>query len=155
MVREWLGAMLRGDNPRWGFPADMANETISDEANSQGVVALLHEKISAENKSTDIPAGFREHIAELARKKAQQSLMREAECRRILASLQQAGIHALLLKGSALAYWLYPSAHLRDCSDIDLLFSSHDETRKAISLLQSMQYSLRDPALAGDLVSFE
>jgi len=155
MVREWLGAMLRGDNPRWVFPGEMANESISDEINREGVIALLHERINAANEPADIPSDFREHIAILARKKSQQSLMREAECRRILASLHQAGINALLLKGSALAYWLYPSAHLRDCSDIDLLFSSHDETRTAIHLLQSMQYSLRDPALAGDLVSFE
>jgi len=155
MVREWLCAMLRGDNPRREFPAEVANETISDEANIEGVIALLHEKTGAEIKSTDIPANFRKHIAGLARKKALQSLMREAECRRILASLQQAGINALLLKGSALGYWLYPSAHLRDCSDIDLLFASREEAAKAIGLLQSMQYSVRDPALAGDLVSFE
>ncbi len=155
MVREWLGAMLRGDNPRWVFPGDASNESICDEINREGVVALLHERINAAAGPVDIPAGFREHIAALARKKSQQSLMREAECRRILANLQKAGIKVLLLKGSALAYWLYPSAHLRDCSDIDLLFCSYDETRKAIGLLQSMQYSLRDPAMAGDLTSFE
>ncbi len=155
MVREWLGAMLRGDNPRWVFPGDMTHESITDEVNQEGVIALLHERINAADGQLDIPAEFREHIAILARKKSQQSLMREAECRRILAALKQPGIDVLLLKGSALAYWLYPSAHLRDCSDIDLLFSSYEETQKAIKLLESMQYSLRDPVLAGDLVSFE
>lgn len=155
MIREWLSAMLRGDAPKWGFPDDMAYEDITDAANAEGVIALLHERINAANPSSGIPVEFQEHITQLARKKSQQSLMREAECRRILSRLQEAGIEVLLLKGSALAYWAYPSAYLRDCSDIDLLFSSYEETQKAIGLLQSMQYSLRDAALAGDLLSFE
>ncbi len=155
MIREWLGAMLRGDAPPWGFSDGMAHEDITDAANAEGVLSLLHERISIADAACCIPLQFQEHIAHLARKKSQQSLMREAECRRILSRLKEAGIDVLLLKGSALAYWLYPSAHLRDCSDIDLLFSSYEQVQKAIALLQSMQYSLRDNALAGDLVSFE
>lgn len=155
MIREWLGAMLRGDAPKWGFSDGMAYENITDTANAEGILALLHERISVVDAACGIPPQFREHIAHLARKKSQQSLMREAECRRILPRLREADIDVLLLKGSALAYWAYPSAHLRDCSDIDLLFSSYEHVQKAIALLQSMQYSLRDAALAGDLVSFE
>jgi len=152
MIREWLSAVLRGDNPAWVFPEDMAYESILDQANEQGVVALLHEHLS---QATGLPIAFQQQLAQLARDKARESLMREAECRRILLHLQQAGIRVLLLKGSALAYWAYRSAHLRDCSDIDLLFSSFAEARKAIGTLENLQYSLRDPALAGDLVSFE
>ena len=155
MIREWLSAMLRGDAPKWAFSDGMACEDITDAANAEGVIALLNERINTADRSSGIPPHFQEHIAELARKKSQQSLMREAECRRILSRLQQSGIKVLLLKGSALAYWAYPSAHLRDCSDIDLLFSSYEETQRAIAVLQSMRYSLRDTALAGDLVSFE
>jgi len=155
MIREWLAAMLRGDDPHWMFPEALAYDTISDEANAEGVIALLHERINAANNETGIPVSFREHIAELARRKAQLSLMREAECRKILSHLQSAGIDVLLLKGSALAYWAYTSPHLRDCSDIDLLFSSHADTCKAITCLESLAYHLRDPVLAGDLVSFE
>jgi len=155
MIREWLAAMLRGDNPHWAFPEAVAYDTISDEANAEGVLALLHECINTADSQTGIPVSFREHIAELARTKAQLSLMREAECRKILSHLHSAGIDALLLKGSALAYWAYPSPHLRDCSDIDLLFSSHAETLRAIACLEVLDYRLRDPVLAGDLVSFE
>ncbi len=155
MIHEWLSKMLRGDTAKWVFPDDITHEYISDAANAEGVIALLHERINTSSPASGVPLAFREHIAPLARKKSQQSLMREAECRRILSRLQQAEIEVLLLKGSALAYWAYPSAHLRDCSDIDLLFSSYEAAQKAIVLLQSMQYSLRDSALAGDLISFE
>ncbi len=155
MIHEWLIKMLRGDTANWVFPGSVPYETITDAANAEGVIALLYERINTASPASGVPLAFREHIAQLARKKSQQSLMREAECRRILSRLHAEGIQVLLLKGSALAYWAYPSAHLRDCSDIDLLFSSYEEAQKAIVLLQSMQYSLRDSALAGDLISFE
>ena len=155
MVRDWLSAMLSGRQPTWPFADDVLIESISDAANAEGVVALLHEYISSADPSSEIPASFQTHIAQRAREKAQQCLMREAECRRLLMRLEQAGVQVLLLKGSALAYWAYPSAHLRDCSDIDLLFLSYAETQKAISVLQTLQYSLRDTALPGNLVSFE
>ncbi len=155
MIREWLTALLRHDTPVWPFPDDVSYESLFNAANSEGVIGLLNERVNEANQNSEIPSSFKEQIASLARAKALQSLMREAECRRIIAGLQQAGIEALLLKGSALAYWAYPSAHLRECSDIDILLRSHDETKKAIRVLQDMQYSLRDPALAGDLVSFE
>ena len=121
MVRDWLSAMLSGRQPTWPFADDIADESISNAANAEGVIALLHERISAADPSSGIPASFQTHIAQRARVKAQQCLMREAECRRLLVRLEQADIQVLLLKGSALAYWAYPSAHLLDCSDIDLL----------------------------------
>jgi len=120
-----------------------------------GQYILLHERINVADSKAGIPVSFREHIGEIARRKAQLSLMREAECRKILSHLHSAGIDVLILKGSALAYWAYPSAHLRDCSDIDLLFSSYADTCKVIECLESLAYRLRDPVLAGDLVSFE
>jgi len=155
MIRNWLVAMLRGDHPGRPFPEGANKGDIAEIANAQGVIALLHERLNASNSSTPASVILEEHIAKLAREKAKHSLMREAECRRILARLQQEGIKTLLLKGSALAYWLYPSAYLRDCSDIDLLFSSFEETQKAAELLRSMEFNLRDPTPAGDLVSFE
>lgn len=155
MIRNWLVAMLRGDAPVRTFPEGATHEDIAEIADAEGVIALLHDRLSASNSSTSTSAIFEEHIAKLAREKAKQSLMREAECRRILARLRQDGIQALLLKGSALAYWLYPSAYLRECSDIDLLFSSFEEAQKAAESLLSMQFSLRDHPPAGDLVSFE
>lgn len=155
MVRKWLAAMLRNETPEWPFPDSVSYESILDSANAEGVIGLLNECINSVENASRVPAEFKEQLSQLARTKALQSLMREAECRRILACLHQAGIETLLLKGSALAYWAYPSAHLRECSDIDLLFASHAETKKAIDLLISLHYSLRDPVLAGDLVSFE
>ena len=155
MVRDWLSAILSGRRPSWPFADDVTIESILDAANTEGVIALLHDRISAADPSSGIPVSFQKQIAQRAREKAQQCLMREAECRRLLMLLEQTGIQVLLLKGSALAYWAYPSAHLRDCSDIDLLLFSYAETQKAISLLHTLQYSLRDTALPGNLVSFE
>ncbi|MGH8051437.1 MAG: nucleotidyltransferase family protein [Arenimonas sp.] len=155
MIREWLSAMLRGDTPECPFPDKLTHESIFDLANAEGIVGLLNERIRAAGQSSDIPPELSTELARSARIKAQQSLMRESECRRILSCLSDERIDVLLLKGSALAYWLYPSAHLRECSDIDLLFCSYADAQKAVGILQTLQYSLLDPALAGTLVSFE
>ena len=52
-----------------------------------------------------------------------QSLWLRAETTRLLAALHAAGLRVLVLKGVALASWLYPAAHLRDCGDLDLLLA--------------------------------
>jgi hypothetical protein len=46
------------------------------------------------------------------------------------------------MKGSALAWWLYPAAHLRECSDIDLLYSSREQAEMAVHLLADHGYAL-------------
>jgi hypothetical protein len=63
------------------------------------------------------------------------AMLRGAECERVLAVLAEAGIPVLLLKGSALAWWLYPAPHLRECSDIDLLLSSRQAVDRAFHVL--------------------
>jgi len=53
-------------------------------------------------------------------------LLREAELRRLLGRLAAAGVHALVLKGAALAYTVYPASHLRPRGDVDLLIAPAD-----------------------------
>jgi hypothetical protein len=60
----------------------------------------------------------------------------------VLDVLQAAQIPVLLMKGSALAWWLYPAAYLRECCDIDLLFSSREQADKAVQSLADHGYAL-------------
>jgi hypothetical protein len=48
-------------------------------------------------------------------------LIRQRALRGVIDRFAQAGVDALLLKGAGLAYALYPSAHLRPRSDVDVL----------------------------------
>jgi hypothetical protein len=89
------------------------------------------------------------------REKALHSLIREHECRRALALIEQACIPVLLLKGTALAYWAYDSPYSRERGDIDLLFRNKDDVAVAVRLLADLKFDLVETALPGDLISFE
>lgn len=58
----------------------------------------------------------------------------------IVALLQTADIHPLVLKGLGLAYSLYPDPALRPISDLDLLFQ-RDQIRPALDLLCAVGFS--------------
>ncbi|MBI5296535.1 MAG: nucleotidyltransferase family protein [Chloroflexi bacterium] len=65
----------------------------------------------------------------------------------ILALLQPADIHPLVLKGLGLAYSIYPEPALRPISDLDLLLQ-RDELRPALELLHAAGFST--PSLPHD-----
>ena len=119
----------------------------------EGVSALALERVI----SGDIacPTIVRYGLTVAARTNAARSLLLQAETCRVLAHLADAGLPSLLLKGSALAYWLYPSAHLRECVDIDLLLASQAAAEQAARHLEALGYERQMRALPGDLTTYE
>jgi len=69
-----------------------------------------------------------------------QNLFLEEELRKVLHTFNEAHIQLLLFKGPALAYTVYPQAHLRTYHDIDALIHPADLER-ARELLSTMGYS--------------
>ena len=69
---------------------------------------------------------IRASLAADARAAAIADLLREGELRRLLGLLAAAGVHALLLKGAALAYTVYRAPHLRPRGDVDLFITPLD-----------------------------
>lgn len=80
-----------------------------------------------------------------ARGQAAAELGRRTRLRAVLACLRQADIHALVLKGAALAHWLYPIPYLRESSDVDLLFASRDDALRAATALTTLGYAVAYP----------
>lgn len=72
--------------------------------------------------------------------------LRAAEMRRVIDVLAAGGVRAVILKGSALAYTLYPAPWCRTRADLDVLVARADRA-EAGRLLQSIGYA------PGDLVS--
>lgn len=92
---------------------------------------------------TGFPPALGDLFSQAARGEAAQSMLRQAEARRILMQFSEAGLPVLLLKGSALAWWVYPAPHLRRCADVDLLFASRDDALAAAALLAGDGYVVR------------
>ena len=76
------------------------------------------------------------------------------ELRTILQTWAQNQIHPLLLKGTPLAYSLYPEPWLRERCDTDVLFASREDAKKAHALLEDMGYQ-QPNAVSGDYISHQ
>lgn len=139
MQRDWLAAVLAGTVPSTLAVDSESADALVACAIEEGVVALVHQRL---DEDPSVSASLRSTFAVAARESAIASLLREAECRRVLAVLQTADIPVLLMKGSALAWWLYSAAFLRECGDIDLLFSSRAQAQEAVRLLAAHGYAL-------------
>jgi len=151
MSRSWLAALLRDEAPPWPSPDVRDPAQLLETAANEGIVALAHAKLHAQG----YPESLRGPFAEAARGQAAVQMVREGECRRVLAVIASLGLDALLLKGSALAYWAYPEPHLRECADIDLMLKSRGDVDRLIAALADSGYRTRERDVPGDLVSYE
>lgn len=119
---------------------------LLEAARDEGVVTLVSQRLaSMPGAAPELRTAF----ANEARQLTMAALLFEVEARRVLKTLAAADIPVLLLKGSALAYWLYPAPYLRECADIDLLFRSRAEAEQAAVLMQVHGYVPGHPP--GDL----
>jgi hypothetical protein len=154
-MRAWLASVLR-DEVVAGWPEAGSEEVLAvSVAVNEGVVSLLHQRLYEGPCASQCPPALQAAFATAARTAAMRSLAQIKECRRLMALMAAAGIPALLLKGSALACWLYPAPNLRECGDIDLLLRSRRDVDRAIALLSTAGYSVPVRTIPGDLVSYQ
>jgi Uncharacterised nucleotidyltransferase len=118
-------------------PADISR--FLDTARLNGVLPLLASKLYGKN-SVHEPEEILTACREEARNQAIYELAHRVEIIGVLEALDSAGISPLILKGTALAYNLYPNPALRPRCDTDLLI--HPEWRRETDLtLKSLGYS--------------
>ena len=142
MVRQILAGIMGGVH----YPPHELNslgDALLDGARDEGVEALVKHRLAGQ---PGVNPQLTAHFAAPVRDRAVTAMLFEAEARRVLAVLGEAAIPLLLLKGSALAYWLYATPYLRDCADIDLLFRSRADAEHAAALLAPHGYELEHPA---------
>lgn len=138
MPRNTLAKILAGHVVDLSDNAMPPPEALLAQAASEGVLALLGQRVS---QLRNAPTGFIDELLAAGRSLAASSLLLEAECRRTLATLPPQK-PVLMLKGSALAHWLYPQPFLRECSDIDLLMSSRADVEQAAEQLGGIGYAM-------------
>ncbi|CAK8711793.1 Putative nucleotidyltransferase [Candidatus Electronema halotolerans] len=132
-----LRRVFSGQATLW--PADLSAEVFFQETAGQGMAPLLFRRISKQNCS-DWSSDLLARLKETALRQAAAEMLLEADLRTLLQAFAQAGIQPLLLKGTALAYNLYPEPWLRPRCDTDLLVAEA-EREKAAALLQGMGYA--------------
>ena len=113
----------------------------------EGVTALMARRLDAlRTQQVDVVDELWQAAQEAARGLAATELRQRAGLRQVLAALHHAQLPVLVLKGGALAHWLYPAPYLREFSDLDLLFADSDQALKAAVALASLGYTMPYPA---------
>lgn len=135
--RPWLTAALTG---RPLPPAPDADAVLAA-ARDEGVLCLLDWQLARHPQGDALPAEFRQSLMAGARADALQALELLAEQRRVFAALQDAGMPYLVIKGGALAHWLYASPHLRMLTDLDLLLPERAAVDALEPLLAGLGYA--------------
>lgn len=130
--------LLAGVPPTGGLPGDDEVEAFLAAAREEGIAALLSHP-SGESQ-INLPPALRDGLHQEARLQAMRDLARTVTTRETVAALADAGLEVLVLKGTALAQWLYPAPHLRPGSDVDLLVADGAAAERAVDCLQPLGY---------------
>ncbi|MFW2439040.1 MAG: nucleotidyltransferase family protein [Arenicellales bacterium] len=151
---QWLQAVLRGEQddcselvkPEWSL--------IWQEAGENGVIPLLQHCLSESGKWDSCPPFIQEQLAKYTYQAVATELARQHDLKNTLELFTQAGIQFLLMKGTPLAYSLYPEPYLRERCDTDILFSGKDEAESAWEILEKLGYERRNTT-SGEFVGYQ
>lgn len=145
-------AALRGEAPAWPFDADMSGaRQLLAHAGYHGIGPLLYEAMADTPAWSSWHGAVREALANEYRALTALEMLRQQETQGLLHRFGEAGIDAILLKGTALAYGLYREPALRTRTDTDLLIAPAAKD-KAFALLQGQGYASPN-AISGEYVS--
>lgn len=111
------------------------------DAREQGVVMLLHDLLEGRDQSRDASEG-EQALRQVAKRETAIEFARFFSASQALCALGDAGIRVLLLKGSALAYWLYDNPAQRTRCDLDILVEDIASARLATVALERVGYHL-------------
>src|SRR5437764_84304 len=119
LLRAPLRALLRGENAEWPVDATAADAAqLIESIEQNGLAPLVYARVS------DWP--IRASLREIAIRAAAGEAARLADLRAVLAAFDASGIRVLIIKGTGLAYDMYPSPELRPRGDTDLLIRESD-----------------------------
>jgi hypothetical protein len=144
----WLARALAGDV----VPIhDSEIHAAAAAAEEHGVAGLLWETLDAYPGATQ---ALRAVLDEPVRSAAARDAIVQREIATALAALESQGVQSLLIKGSALAYTLYPQPWQRPRTDTDILISETSVTA-ATRALEECGYVRSDALNTGALVSHQ
>jgi hypothetical protein len=147
-VMRALSAALTGE-PGWhvaaGGPAELFRA-----ADAHGVTALLWEALDG----VEGMSGLRAELGPTVRAAAALDVVVQRQLQGTLGALDSAGIRALVVKGTALAYTAYPHPWLRPRTDTDVLVDRAD-VAAATRVLEARGFRRSAAVTSGELVSHQ
>jgi len=144
-------ALLRGESPPWPEPGGAGRvDAFLRRSDYHGVSALLNEQLY---RLESWPESLRQAIHDRAIARAAWELRHQQLLTRVHAALADIGVQPVLLKGTALAYALYPDPMLRARGDTDIIIPS-TERRRVHDVLTTLGFAL-DMGVSGEFISYQ
>ncbi len=148
---ELVLATVRGEDRPWPADAAPSPSRVLDLVRWHGLAPLLGDRLRREaTGSAGWPAALRAALEAERRGAAILEDRQRAAIAAVLDALAAAGVPALVFKGTALAYTVYPKPWLRPRVDTDVLVAPDDRLR-AIRILEACGYR-RTPLIDGSVV---
>lgn len=148
---ELFAAAVCGEIKPWPCAGDEPTVRASlDAVRWHGLVPLVAHHLRESGDGCDWPVGLRAALDAERRGAAVIEDRSRAEVANVLAALENAGIRALVFKGTALAYMVYARPWLRPRLDTDILVAPSDRDG-ARRILEARGYR-RTPLVDGPLV---
>lgn len=150
----WIASALAGDVQPWPISNEKFSGTFFEIAVANGVVPLIYYTLHHDVIWQSIPKKYREAVTRFAFRTAIEEVAKKNELEMVLERFHENGLAPILLKGTPLAYSLYPEPHLRTRCDTDLFFADRKSAERAWELLISAGYQ-RPNSISGTHVSHQ
>ena len=131
-----VAAIIAGVPVRWQDLRTSVDAVLAM-CDAEDLSPLMHQRLST--LALDWPEDVGTALAAKARTAAGEELLRGVEIRAVVEALAAAGIRALLIKGTPLAYSVYPSPATRPRDDTDIIVPEGD-VGAARDVLTSLGY---------------
>ncbi|HLJ60346.1 MAG TPA: nucleotidyltransferase family protein [bacterium] len=135
--------LLRDGRPATVLP-DGTWETILALAQREGISSIVCARVRGGAPATGVPASASATLTRQYNEGAQRTARAYAELETVLRALAAAGVRAMLLKGAALARFIYEDTSLRPFTDLDLLVPA-DEIAVAAQAMRGAGYAPGGP----------
>jgi len=126
---------------------DLNWSVLLEKAQREGVSAVLFHNITKHHLENLVPQESYKSLSNQYYTNLKRNLSIIGELREVLATLQEAAIPCIVLKGIALAERVYPNIAMRGMSDVDLMVRKEDLFR-VDDRLSSLGYLSRDSSVA-------
>lgn len=134
-------------------PPSIDVSSFLSSAQADGILGLLHARVSATGAAAPLPPALVEGLRAGAHRQVALELAQRAELRRVVAAVRSMGLEVLLMKGASLAYDVYPDPAWRVRSDADMFIRAAD--RAAVrACLDDLGY-VCEPEVSGRLVAYQ
>lgn len=127
---------------------------LIETAENEGVLLLLENRLQSHPEKNTLSDEFKFALVVAARPILYGQMQMLAEQRKVLEVLQKAQVDFLVMKGGALAHWLYDQPQLRIVTDLDILLANKQCVLQIHEVLLEAGYIIKSSSVISYEISY-